>query len=497
MSQRFKTSLADLMALLLSLLLALVIWVNAQQGEDPVIRRALQIPVEFTGVPENVRLIEPSNSGGAVLIVFEGPTSVAETLTAADFSATADLSLVPYGQPHMVPVVVRPDNEEITMDPPAPGEISVYLEELITKEVPVELDSRGSVPRGYNAGEALLEPQFITVKGIASDVDRLASARATVFLSTEDTQTKVVSPQPIFYDQQGRVTGVSNLEVSHNQVTVTIPIQEAADFANKVISVNVVGEPAPGYRVLNTSVNPPSVLVTGRPSQLELPFRVQTEPIDVTGLTESLQTRVSLVLPPGITLDEVQEIVATVEIEPFSSTKIFNRPIEVLGLNEELETVIQPETVRVVLFGPLPALDALPEQEVEVTVDVFGLEEGTYELEPTVIIPERGLEIRSVQPALITVVITQPMTTTTGLTETIGLNNTAVTFHQQLPTANRSGSDKMPAGSASSSSLPLQFAVILPKIWQQAPVFGKIAGYETKSFSSPGRPPQCRQVYPL
>lgn len=497
MSQRFKTSLADLMALLLSLLLALVIWVNAQQGEDPIIRRALQIPVELTGIPENVRIIEPSNLNSAVLVVYEGPTSVVDKLTTTDFSATVDVSLVPNGQPQTVPVIVRVDNDEITMDPPAPSEINVYLEELITKEVPVELDLRGSVPRGYDAGEALLEPQFITVKGIASDVERLASARVTVFLSTEDTQTKVVSPQPIFYDQQGRVTGVSNLEVSDNQVTVTIPIQEAADFANKVISVNVVGDPAPGYRVLNTSVDPPSVLVTGRPSQLELPFRVQTEPIDVTGLTESMQTRVSLVLPSGITLDEVQEIVATVEIEPFSSTKIFNRPIEVLGLNEELEAVIQPETARVVLFGPLPALDALPEQEVEVTVDVFGLEEGTFELEPTVSIPDRGLEIRSVQPALITVIITQPMTTTAGLTETAQLNNPAVTFHQQLPTTNRSGSEKIPADRTSSSPSPLQSAAILPKIWQQAPVFGKIADYETKSFSSPGRPPQCRQVYPL
>ncbi len=427
MSQRFKTSLADLMALLLSLLLAIVIWVNAQQGDDPIVRRALQIPVEFIGVPENVRIIEPSNLNNvAVVVVYEGPTSIVDTLTAADFSATVDLSQTAYGQGQLAPVVVRAGNDQITLDPPTPSEISVHLEELVTKEIPVALDLRGSVPRGYTTSEPLIEPPLITVKGIASDVERLDLARVTVFLSAEDTQTKVVTPQPIFYDQQGRVTGVSNLEVSQNQVTVTIPIQESADFANRVISVNLVGEPAPGYRVLNTSVNPPSVLVTGRPSQLELPFRVQTEPIDVTGLTETFSTRISLVLPAGITLDEVQEIVATVEIEPFSSTKVFNRPVEVLGLDDQLEAIVQPETARVVLFGPLPVLDALPEQEVEVTVDTFGLAEGTYELEPTVTIPERGLEIRSVQPALLTVIITQPVTTTATLTETVKLDDTAV-----------------------------------------------------------------------
>ncbi|MBX3060004.1 MAG: hypothetical protein KF770_26410 [Anaerolineae bacterium] len=411
--RRFKSSLADLMALLLSLLLAIVIWVNAQQGDDPILRRALQIPVEFINVPENVRIIEPSNLNNvAVVAVFQGPTSVVDTLTAADFSATVDLSQTPYGQGQLAPVEVRTGASQITLDPPAPDQINVHLEPLVSKEIPVALDLRGSVPRGYTAGDALLEPAFITVRGIESDVSRLALARVTVFLSNDDTQTKVVAPQPIFYDQQGRVTGVSNLELSQNQVTVTIPIEESADFANRVISVNVVGEPAPGYRVLNTSVNPPSVLLTGRPSQLEQPFRVQTEPIDVTGLTESFSTRVSLALPQGITLDEVQEIVATVEIEPFSSTKVFNRPIEILGLGSDLQALIQPETARVVLFGPLPVLDAMPEQEVEVTVDLFGLRPGVHELEPTVSIPpNRGLEIRSVQPALITVIIARPTPT--------------------------------------------------------------------------------------
>lgn len=426
--RRFKSSLADLMALLLSLLLAVVIWVNAQQGDDPILRRALQVPVEFINVPENVRIIEPSNLNNvAVVAVFQGPTSVVDTLTPADFSAIVDLSQTPYGQGQLAPVEVRTGAAQITLDPPAPDQISVHLEPLVSKEIPVALDLRGSVPRGYTAGDALLEPASITVRGIESDVSRLELARVTVFLSNEDTQTKVVSPQPIFYDQQGRVAGVSNLELGQNQVTVTIPIEESADFANRVISVNIVGEPAPGYRVLNTSVNPPSVLLTGRPSQLEQPFRVQTEPIDVTGLTETFSTRVSLALPPGITLDEVQEIVATVEIEPFSSTKVFNRPIEVLGLGSDLQAVIQPETARVVLFGPLPVLDAMPEQEVEVTVDVFGLRPGIYELEPTVIIPNRGLEIRSVQPALITVIITRP-TPTPPPTDTVGRRSTAVPF---------------------------------------------------------------------
>lgn len=426
MNHKFKARLADILALLLSLILALAIWFNAQQAEDPLIRRVLQIPVDFIGIPENVKIIEPDNLNTTVLVAYEGPTSVVDLLGADDFSAEVDLSQISVGQEQTVPINVRVNNDEVTVNLPAPSEIAVHLEELVTKQIPVELELRGSIARGYIAEDPLIEPEFITVKGTASDVDKLALARITVFLGNEDVQTKIASPQPIFYDQQGRVAGVSNLELSHNQVDVTLPIREAADFANRVISVNIIGEPAPGYRVLNTSVNPPSVLVTGRPSQLELPFRVQTEPIDVTGLTESFQTRVSLTLPEGVTLDEVQEIVATVEIEPFSSTKIFNRPVEILGVAEGLTATADPETVRVVLFGPLPVLDALPEQEISVTADLFGLGVGKHMVEPDVLYPDRGLEKRSIQPALVTIIITDAITNSNGLTESLGLTNPVV-----------------------------------------------------------------------
>ncbi len=439
MRQTLKARVADIIALLLSFLLACAIWVNAQQGEDPLIRRTLQIPVTFVNVPENVKIMQPSNLNTIVLIAYEGPTSIVDSLTADDFLATVDLSQVALGVDQAAPINVRPNNDDIMLDPPAPDSITVHLEPQIEKEILVELELRGSVPRGYTTEEPLVEPEFITVKGIASDVNKLAVARVTVFLSSEDTQTKIVSPQPIFYDQQGRVAGVSSLELSHNVVNVTLPIKEAADFANKVISVNVVGEPAPGYRILNATVDPPTVLVTGRPSQLERPFSVQTEPIDVTGLTETFATRVSLNLPEGVTLDEVQEIVATVEIEPFSSTKIFNRPIEILGTNETLKTSVDPETARVVLFGPLPVLDALPEQEVVVTVDVFGLAIGTHRVEPVVTIPDRGLEIRSIQPALVTVNITRPVTTTSSLSETLHLRGTAVAAVYDHPFAGYHG----------------------------------------------------------
>ncbi len=441
-----RSLVANLVTLILCFILAVVIWVNAMQVEDPDLKRALQIPATFIGLPEDASRISPSEDNPSVLISYEGPTSVVSELSPDDFSAIIDLSEVPLGSEVSVPVEVQTTNPQVTLDDPIPNIVTVRLEKLVTRQIDVELEIRGDVARGHTMGEPLIDPPVISVTGTESEVDRLDFAQVTVFLN-DDTQTRIESPQPLFYNRQGRVASVSGLQLSADQVQVTIPINESADFASKVITADVVGQPAPGYRVLGVTIEPSSVLVTGRPTQLALPFRVQTEPIDITGLTETFESQVSLLLPEGISLDSVDEITVTVQIEPFSSTKIYNLPIELLGVNEDLEVTVDPDTVRVVLFGPSPVLDTLTEQEVRVSLDLFGLELGEYSLEPDVDVPDRGLELRSIQPSVIDVIITEPITPTENFSDIESLpldiqqtlatdrdESTAVSTPSRLPT---------------------------------------------------------------
>ena len=413
-----RSLLANLATLILCFILALVIWINAMQVDDPDVKRALQIPATFIGLPEDVTRVSPADDNPPVLITYEGPTSIVSDLIIEDFTAIIDLSNTPLDSDVIVPVEIQVEDTRIILEAPIPETVTVRLERLVSREIDVELEIRGGdVARGHTMGEPLVDPPTITVSGSETEVDQLDFARVTVFLN-DDTQTLIESPLPLFYDRQGQVASVSGLQLSTDQVQVTIPINESADFATKLITADIVGQVAPGYRVLGVTVDPPNVLVTGRPTQLALPFRVQTEEIDITGLTETFQDQVSLTLPEGITLDSVTEISVTVQIEPFSSTKIYNQPIELLGVGEDVEITISPDMVRVVLFGPSPVLDTLTEQEVRVTLDLFGLEPGEYSLEPDVDVPDRGLELRSIQPAVIEVTVSEAITQTDSITGT-------------------------------------------------------------------------------
>lgn len=430
--------LSNLFTFFLSLALAILIWINAQQTEDPLRSEILTIPVNIIGQPEGSILLDPAPDRLSVQLVFEGPTSVVNEVTTNDFTATIDLSDIPFGTETRLPVAVQTKVPNITLRS-QPLEITVLLEQLVTRKIPVILDVRGDVSRGYTQGEPLIDPPDISVSGPASSAESLDFARVTVFLNNNREDMRDTR-QPIFYDQQGRVASVRALTLSDEEVNITIPVSESAGYAEKSIAVDLVGEPAPGYRILAINVLPLTVLVQGRPTLLNQLDRVQTEPIDITGLTEPFRQQVALALPAGITQEEVGEIFVEVDIEPLLTTDTYNPQVVVQGLDAGLEAAVDPESVRVVLYGPLPILETLLDEEVRVTVDLFGLVTGTYSLEPDVSFPDRGIELRSIQPAQVTVEITRPLTITEGLSGTLAIIG--------VSTSARTGPD-MPANSGS------------------------------------------------
>ncbi len=425
MNRPRRSVLEYVASFLLAFALAVFIWLNATRTEDPIQTRFLEVPVSFVGLPADTVLVS-GDQDTIVQLRLEGPRSVLQEVTPEDFVATVDLSQVPPGQETSVEINVVGSRPGATISFITPEQVDVLLEQQVTKRVPVEVDLRGTVARGHTQGEPLLEPGEITVSGPAGRVGQLDFAQVTMFLNNA-VETTTESIPPIFYDQQGRVASVTGLQLDTNEVVVTVPVEESAGFADKLVTVVWTGEPAPGYRLLSVSADPPSVLVEGRPAQVNRLTSVRTEPIDITGLTSSFQQAAILDLPEGITTEADQNVMVNIEIEPILTTSTYNRTPDLIGLGSGLEAVVVPEQVRVVLFGPLPVLDSLVEEDVRVTLDVFGLGPGSYSIEPRVDVPDRGIEVRSIQPTAVTVTIAEPEASTGSIASASPLAATRTT----------------------------------------------------------------------
>jgi YbbR domain-containing protein len=84
---------------------------------------------------------------------------------------------------------------------------------------------------------------------------------------------------------------------------------------------------------------------------------------------------------------------------------------EAQGLGPGLAANVSPETVQVILGGPLPVLEALEAGDVRIVLDLFKLPIGTHQIEPQVVVPER-VTAQSINPATVQVEILASTTLT-------------------------------------------------------------------------------------
>lgn len=411
---------SNIFTLLISFIVAVLIWINAVQANDPIRAEFLPVTVQFIGQPENTSLVQPIRAE-TVQIWFQGASSIITGLSSDDFSASADISGVPIGEDTLVPIQVRSAAKGVTILSQSPEDVRVFIEEQITRDIPVVLDIRGQVALGHEMEDPFVDPPFVTVTGPSRRVEAMAAAEVTLFVNNE-RETAVYTLTPTFYDEQGEVVSTNNLTIDPETINVTIPVNQAEGFAEKVIVVDITGTLPDGYRLLGVTSTPSSVLLQGTPDELGDITSIATESVDITGLTESTRYQVALILPDGVTLAEAtEEIFVDIKIEPFMTTATFQPEIELQGVGDGLTATADPTAVRVILFGPLPVLDSILLEEIRAIIDLFGLKEGVYSIEPTITYPDRGVELRSVNPPSVTVEITAAITDTETITTTTTL----------------------------------------------------------------------------
>jgi YbbR domain-containing protein len=186
-------------------------------------------------------------------------------------------------------------------------------------------------------------------------------------------------------------------------------------YRNVVVKVMVTGQIADGYRLTNLSVFPPAVTVFSTDPNLvnSLPGYVETVPLALNNAKDDLDVKLGLSLLPGVSVvgdQTVEVIVGVAAIE--SSLTLSNQPVVAIGLPPGLAARTSPESVDVILSGPLPLLDALTQSDVRVTVDMTGASIGTYQRTPKIELTIPELNVESILPGTIEVIISNAPTPT-------------------------------------------------------------------------------------
>jgi YbbR domain-containing protein len=138
---------------------------------------------------------------------------------------------------------------------------------------------------------------------------------------------------------------------------------------------------------------------------------VETAPINLAGLYDDEDMRVSLSLPSGVSIVGDQTVNVQIGISTIESSITLNYTnVEIVGVGLGLTTKVSPETVDVILSGPIPLLDTLKPGDVRVYVDMSDDEPGTYQRAPQVEISIPEIRVQSILPGTIEVTLTGKIT---------------------------------------------------------------------------------------
>jgi len=400
-----RSLLVDLSSALVALILALTIWVVAMREENPVVQDHFPqgIPVEVKNKGEDLLIL-----GGfekEVTLLIRAPQKVWSDLEAKNFRAyidLADLRVEAY-EVYEVPVEVEAP-ETVQVIEKSLDVVSITLDKVAQRSFRVGVNILGDVPVGYRYGVPVVTPSQVAVSGPQSTVDQVEAVVIDLQLRGEKaTMEKAFEPWP-----QNEIGGtVSGVEISPSQVMVQLPIEQESGYRDVSVKVVTQGMVASGYWISDIRVDPSTVTVYGDPQRVsELLGFLETEPVDVEGAKANLTRSVALVLPEDISLLGVGRVLVRISISPVLGGQTIRVSPTIQGLAPGLEATVSPETVEVILAGPLADLSALQAEDVQVLLDLLDLGPGTYKISPQVVKPD-SLEVQSIVPDQLEVVITE------------------------------------------------------------------------------------------
>jgi YbbR domain-containing protein len=398
----------NLGTLALAVILAITAWVAAVSQADPIIEQSFSesIQIEYQGLQDGLTIVGEIPTSGQITL--RAPESVWRVISSDDLRLVVDLSDMQAGTRTLQvnPSVEFSATQITALDPAV---VPVTIEPLATKTIDISVVLEGTPAADYQSEEAAFDLEQTTVIGPASIIEKVANAEVRIDL-TNRQQSIDQDFTLIPVDDEGEP--ISDLTLEHESVRITIEITRIENIRRLVVIPQVLGqeqlEELGYYRVTRISVTPREVAVFSDDAQaLEaLPGFIETIPISVDERTTSVDQRVPLNLPEGFSLIGEQSVRVEVSIEPIATTITITRPVEIQSVSLGLYSYVSPEEVDLILTGPAITLDSLEPEDVRVIIDVLDLDQGTYQLEPEVLVLPDDVSWEPPTPALIEVVLT-------------------------------------------------------------------------------------------
>jgi len=283
---------------------------------------------------------------------------------------------------------------EVHMDAPegvkiediSPSNVIIRLDTVKDKIVPVLAQVKGSPASGFVAGQPLITPPVVNVRGPTSILEKLESVVVEADVTGMKESMRVARPVGFKdIESKGIFATDPNLESLHaypDTVEVVIPIYPKGTASKTVpLRVTTRGTPAEGMAVRMVSPLPSQVELLGDEENLQNIQSVNLGSVDVGGLSSNRVIDIplsSVTLPEGVSFAEGTKLSVMVYIGPSSVNRTLKAiPVTVKNIPQGLTAETIP-AIDLVVSGYPDVLDALKPGDVAAWVDAANLQAGSH-----------------------------------------------------------------------------------------------------------------------
>ncbi len=276
---------------------------------------------------------------------------------------------------------------------------------LVTKEFTVPLHVLEDAEMTLLSSPSSIAPIKVSVRGRTEQLSSVTDQSLDVFVDISSKTKAGRYKFPIYVKQSDALLLMDPLEIRLGKETISLEIdKKVKKYIN--IKANLAGSPAHGYEASSVQITPPYIEVTGPASIIESISTIQTEKVDIEGLTRISEQDVLLRNENShISFDTKNPVHVSVQVEKSKVHKNFTDiSIEFKRLNPLFEITSDVKTTDIVFSGQLLQLENMSSATIKVSCDCSSInEEGTYSLPISVLVPSGlALDKQSVESVQVT-----------------------------------------------------------------------------------------------
>lgn len=295
----------NLPARIICLLVACGLWVYVMTDQNPIMERNVEVRLQQMNLPNHMMAF---NVPDKVVVKVRGTrTKVSDNLE-NKIVATLNMKTATEGQ-QTIPVKVSFPNGDVVQV--IPSEVSVYVDTVSEKKVPVVTRIVGAISNDMTIGHSTITPPQVTLRGATHRIDKVNKVVAPIDVTDHQgdfqSESELVAVSDDGYD-------IPNMKIIPERVMVQATMVSQMLSVDIPVKLVVSGELPKGITVTKSEILPENVRITAPPSVLKELKAINTKPVDVSKLEGSMVLAAELDLPEKV-IPELRTVQIRLSVE--------------------------------------------------------------------------------------------------------------------------------------------------------------------------------------